>query len=350
MATPTAAGLLRTLTLPLPTDPSTAPTTAHPSGPFSAEPPTMADVRGPVVNTPSGASVAPAGDTAKPVTAATSPVERTGPSVVLRRTHLISLVALLVVLMTGVGVLGLAMFKRGGGASPTAAIPSVPAGSEAGSSAQGQPDQQQQAAVPVPEPAGPPAPDAPTPPPPPPAAATSGTSAAVPGAVKPPDPAAKKAKPAPKPSEELLPAEPKSAPAEEPPPPVTPEIAPVTFDDVKVLVAQGKNMRDRDAVLRLAGDHLSVVDRSGKAEIVSVPYASISQVFFSRSKQPKWKGPDGQQAVASVDLGKMSFFRGDRNWLIILTQADPVFIRFEDSDLRAALATVQERTGLTIQR
>ena len=109
-------------------------------------------------------------------------------------------------------------------------------------------------------------------------------------------------------------------------------------------------MRDRDAVLRLAGDHLSVLDRAGKTEILSVPYSSISQAFYSRSKQPKWKGPDGKEQSASVDLGKMSFFRGERNWLILLTQGAPVFLRLEDGALKTALPTIQERIGVKIQR
>jgi hypothetical protein len=46
----------------------------------------------------------------------------------------------------------------------------------------------------------------------------------------------------------------------------------------------------------------------------------------------------------------MSFFRGDRNWLILMTQSNTVFIRFESRDLQPILAAVQERTGLTVQR
>jgi hypothetical protein len=135
-----------------------------------------------------------------------------------------------------------------------------------------------------------------------------------------------------------------------PPEPVTPAIPPVTFDDVKVAVVQGDTMREREAVLTLAGDHLSVRDRSGEPEFLSLRYSSVVHAFYSRSKQPKWKGPDGKEVEASVDLGKLSFFRGDRNWLILTTQADPVFIRFEDPDLRTALPAVEERIGVKIQR
>jgi hypothetical protein len=127
-------------------------------------------------------------------------------------------------------------------------------------------------------------------------------------------------------------------------------VAPVTFKDVKVMVKQGTSLRDRDAVLTLTGDKLSVLDRSGKTEILSVPFGTLQQVYFSRSKEPKWKSPDGKEQVADVDLGKMSFFRGDRNWLILTTSGEPIVFRVEDRDLRAVQSAVQERTGLKIQR
>ena len=109
-------------------------------------------------------------------------------------------------------------------------------------------------------------------------------------------------------------------------------------------------MKDRDAVLRLAGDHLSVLEESGEKEILSLSYASIVQAFYSRSKQPRWKGPDGKDEEANVELGRLSLFRGERNWLTLTTQASPVFLRFENADLQAALSAVQERTRVTVQR
>jgi hypothetical protein len=268
---------------------------------------------------------------------------------------------MLVVLLAGIAALGFAAFKRGQAPVQTAAAPPVdPAPADVGA---GQPDpQQSSAAVPEPPPAGtlpeskpaetpaspPPAPAAPAP------VSTSSPSSSAPAGAK-PDAATKKAKPpAPKPTEVVTPPPPVTAesatPPATPPAPPAPEVAPVTFKDVKVLVAQGDSMREGDAVLTLAADHLVVHDRSGKAEILSLPYRSIVQAFYSRSKQPKWKGADGKEAEAEVDLGKLSFFRGDRNWLILTTQAEPVFIRLENSNLQAALAAVQERSGVTVQR
>ena len=135
-----------------------------------------------------------------------------------------------------------------------------------------------------------------------------------------------------------------------PPEPEAPALAPITFDDVKVVVAEGDSTRDRDAVLELTGTHLGVLDRDGGTSILSLPYTTITGAFYSRSRQPKWKGPDGKEIEASVDRGRLGFFRGERNWLILTTAAEPVFLRLENANLQSALAAVQERSGVPIRR
>lgn len=127
-------------------------------------------------------------------------------------------------------------------------------------------------------------------------------------------------------------------------------MAPVTFKDVKVAIPQGKSLREREAILTLTGHDLSLVDRSGQSKILSLDYSSILQAVFSRSKQPKWRGPDGKVVEASVDTGNFGFFRGDRNWLILVTSTGPVFLRFDDGDRQPVLAAVEQRIGITIQR
>jgi hypothetical protein len=46
----------------------------------------------------------------------------------------------------------------------------------------------------------------------------------------------------------------------------------------------------------------------------------------------------------------MGFFRSDRNWVIFTTQGDPVFVCFDDRELAAAVKSIEERTGVRMQR
>jgi hypothetical protein len=72
--------------------------------------------------------------------------------------------------------------------------------------------------------------------------------------------------------------------------------------------------------------------------------------FYSRSRQPKWKDADGKEVESRVDLGRLGFFRGDRNWLIVLTRSEPLIIRIEDSDLKTVLPAFTEHTGVAVRR
>jgi len=100
--------------------------------------------------------------------------------------------------------------------------------------------------------------------------------------------------------------------------------------------------------MTLTGSDLAI--KSAGNAVVSLPFASIAQAFYSRSKEPRWKGPDGKEQSANVDLGRMSFFRGERNWLIVTTSGEPVFVALEDAQMRTTLASFEERTGVKVQR
>ncbi|HEY0872503.1 MAG TPA: protein kinase [Vicinamibacterales bacterium] len=261
-------------------------------------------------------------------------VERTGTTVVLGRAHLFTLAAMLVVLVSGIVGLGYLALKRGGIAFQEAPPPATAMTTPETTAAEQTPQTaSEQAQPPLPE--GESAkPDPLEPPRVPqqvsssaPATPTAGSTAAAAG--PPPSRAAGPAKETRKPAA---------------------DVPSMTFKDVRVLVSAGKSMRDRDAVLTLAGDHLSVRDGSDEAEIVSLPYAAIQQAYYSRSKEPKWTDAEGKAQEVSVDLGRLGFFRGERNWLILTTKAEPVFLRFENEQMNAILSAVQGRTGLTIQR
>jgi serine/threonine-protein kinase len=358
--TPAAMGDLPTMATPTPTGLSrTMPVLSGPDAPTIAATPSLADLGSstPVSQGSPAVSATPvaASDTAgTPGSGVSAATERTGTTVVLGRSHLVTLAAVFVVLIAGIAALGYLAMKRGG--NPFQSPASTPdASSPAADTAPAdQPPADAAAGAGTSAPPAAPATEGTTPAPPPPATEKPTTDlTAAPRAndgTKKPKPApASNAKPAATaPAPAPVSAEP--TPAAPPAPAPAPEVPPVRFQDVKVLVTQGNTLRERDAVLSLGGDRLSVLDRDGTSELLSLPYTVIQQAFYSRSKEPKWKGPDGKERTADVDLGRMSFFRGERNWLIFITQGNPVFVRFEDANLQSVLAAVQQRSGITIRR
>jgi hypothetical protein len=252
----------------------------------------------------------------------------------------------LVVIFVGMGGLGIAVFKRGSLQQQVPFLGTAPQATSA----------QDPSAAQTPPAGGPP--DVAPPVAAGSVAATAGAGTAKPTASSVPPPSAPKpaagsgALPPANPVDFATPTAARGAGPVAPPPAVKAAAAPaILFNDVRVLVTEAGNKgRERQAVLQLADGRVSMVDRDGGGSIASLAYADVQGAFYSRSKQPKWRDADGKEVESKADLGRMGFFRGDRNWLILLSAGEPLIIRLEDSHVQKVLPAVQERTGVEVKR
>jgi serine/threonine-protein kinase len=292
------------------------------------------------------------------------PAERTGTTVVLGRTHLAAIVAFGVIVAIGIGVLAYAAFGRRG-SSPfplqvaTQQTPSTPAPDPAAAPAAVSPPANAPASAPGTKPLPPPG----TPIPPP---ATGDRGVATAGAG--PAPVKPGAKPT-APNATTAPAESTATgrgaaaanatttstttapPATASPAAVNGSAAPLaTFNQVRVLVSDGDKAREREGVLHVGGGQVALMPPGGGAPIVSLPINAVSAIFYARSKQPKWRDASGKEVESRIDLGRLGFLRGERNWIVLLTAGEPVILRIEDAALRTVLPAIEERTGRKIQR
>ena len=126
--------------------------------------------------------------------------------------------------------------------------------------------------------------------------------------------------------------------------------APVTFQDVRVIVKDGDKARELNGVLALGDGHITVLDRPGGNALVSLPYSSVTDAAYSRSKQPKWKDAEGKDVEAKVDLGKLGFLKSDRNWVILFSHGEPTFLRIEDSNVRPVREALESHAGVKFRR
>jgi hypothetical protein len=124
----------------------------------------------------------------------------------------------------------------------------------------------------------------------------------------------------------------------------------VSFNQVRVLVNDGDKAREREGVLQIGNGQVTLLAGSGGAPIVSVPNTMLRGLFYSRSKQPKWRDASGKEVESRIDLGRMGFLRGERNWIVLFTDGEPVILRLEDSALRTVLPALEQGTGQKIQR
>jgi serine/threonine protein kinase len=374
--TPQAIGEMPTLSTPTPpgltldtdiTAPHRTPTGLRASAAVSA-----GAVRPP---TPMTSPVRPA--VSAPPTPTNTPLPERTTTVVLGRTHLVAIGALLVIVAAGIAFLAFAALRGGRSASApqtttASATNSPPAGAAAQTSLPAPPAAQPEASSP---PSVPPPPAAPTVPATPSVAAPqktpsvggTGSVQAAPGGVATAG-AASGALPGTKPAgrgtstgvspgdsptsgretasatKEVVPTPPPA-----PPPAVEPPAPPVIFKEVRLLVAEGERVREREGMLQLGEGRVSIMTAAGGA-LMSLSNSSVRGIFVSRSKQPRWRDASGQVVESKIDLGPMGFLRGERNWIILLTSGEPVIMRIEDSALRTVLPALEQRTGQKVHR
>jgi serine/threonine-protein kinase len=354
ITTPTPPGLLRDPDLTVPHTPTPVRASAALPAAVAASTPAKAP-----------ASAVPPAPAPQP-TVKVPVTERTTTTVVLSRPHLMALGALALVVTAGIVVLAFAALR--GKSDPGAVVPAattqaaVTPAPAAEPPAATVPDPTPPAAVPAPPSPLPSAvPAAPPTSKPAPAATTVGqtsgtvekgvaTAGAGPSAAKSAGRGASSTGVSPVGS----PTRPAPAAVEAPAPAPAPEPAvalpPLSFNQVRLLAADGERGREREGVLQLANGHVAMLAASGGAPMLSMANGAVTGIFYSRSKQPRWRDASGQTIESKLDLGPLGFLRGDRNWIILLTSGEPVILRIEDSALRSVLPALQERTGQKIQR
>jgi len=275
--------------------------------------------------------------------------ERTTPTttVVLGRTHLFALAALLLILAAGVVVLGIAAFRSN--ASRTSDAAAGPSVAPAPVPTEAKQEVPPQTAPPVSAPAAAPqktaSADATRPPgasssatpqrprtspgQSAPTAASATTAAATASATGPAEPPVESAPPSPAPSTSA----------------VTPAVA---FGNVRVLTMRGARLSESRGVLRMVDGRITLTEGESVKDLAAL--SAVTGFSYSRSRQPRWRGADGKEATSRADLGRFSFFRGDRNWFIFTTAGDPLIVSVDEGLVAPFTQAVQSRTGLTLQR
>jgi serine/threonine-protein kinase len=385
--TPQALGEMPTISTPTPpgiaierdvTLPYRTPTAVRASGALaiSGSVPLVPSV--PSVPSPTGPTVPAAAPVPTPTPTNIPLSERTTTTVVLGRTHLAALGALLLIVAIGIAVLAFAALRRGSGQQPPLVADSQLAPTTAPATP-GPVTEAAPAATPPAPASGAALPSVTSAPGQPPAPATGKPATPADGGVatagtkgargssssgvslggsptKGPAPAssttAAPATPITTPTTPVTapPTTPVTPPATPPPAPAAPALPTVTFDDVRVLISENGKAREREGILRLGDGHVVVHASLGGAPIVSIANSVLRGIFYSRSKQPKWRDASGQEVESRIDLGPMGFFRGDRNWIILQTRGEPVILRIEDSAMKTVLPALEVRTGHKVQR
>ena len=131
--------------------------------------------------------------------------------------------------------------------------------------------------------------------------------------------------------------------------PASDTLAPLAFDKLKVLILDGTKTREEDGALHLENGRVTIYGEARRV-VAAFPYDAVRGVTSARSRQPRWREPDGTTAEAKVGGGPLGFLKSDRNWFTLVTPRGPYIVRVDDARLRSLSEAVTSRTGASVVR
>ena len=124
--------------------------------------------------------------------------------------------------------------------------------------------------------------------------------------------------------------------------------------DTKALVADGGKAHERNARLVLADRTLTVMDGEAGRPLHSLPYESITSIYYSHSRDPLWASPAGPAPIIRATGGVLRTFGFalNRDWVSLITRTSIRFVvlRIADDDVTHLLSALQDRTHRTVRR
>jgi serine/threonine-protein kinase len=127
-------------------------------------------------------------------------------------------------------------------------------------------------------------------------------------------------------------------------------VFPLMFDKVKLVLAEGEKTREVDALLKLTGDRLTVVDKSRGSVLKEFSYTVIRGAVYSQSRHPRWKSGLGAAAAVGVFAAPVFFKNGTKHWFTIQTDDDFAVLQLDKNNYRVILPAFETRSRVAVER
>jgi hypothetical protein len=121
----------------------------------------------------------------------------------------------------------------------------------------------------------------------------------------------------------------------------------LSFENLKLLVVDGKRSREQDAIVHLSDGRIIII-AVGERLVATLPYADVLTLSSSRSRQPRWRNANGTESGSDLGGGAFGFLKSDRTWLAIQTKDHTYVVRSARDEIAPLARAASERTGLPV--
>lgn len=123
---------------------------------------------------------------------------------------------------------------------------------------------------------------------------------------------------------------------------------PERFENIKLLVNEGDEAEETDAVLFLEEDRLVVLSED-EVPLKVIPYESVRSAEYSHSKHPRWKAGLGAAIAVGIFALPIFFLKGKKHWLTVQSEDDFAILRLDKRNYKLIQLTFEARSGLPVE-
>src|SRR5262249_37400022 len=119
------------------------------------------------------------------------------------------------------------------------------------------------------------------------------------------------------------------------------------FGNVKLFTLDRERTSNRDVVMHLSTDSLTLLPNDGGRPVLALPYRQIQLATYVHARDPRW---DPSLGSPPVKLAGSGLFSRARHWLVVQTKNSCAILQLDPERWSKIVQTFERRTGLTVAR
>ena len=122
---------------------------------------------------------------------------------------------------------------------------------------------------------------------------------------------------------------------------------PSAFGKVKLVTIDRERPSNRDVVLHLSSEGLTLLPHDGGPPVLALPYRQMRQATYVHARDPRW---DPSLGSPPARMGGSGLFSRARHWLVVQTKDSCAVLQLDPEQWSKIVETFERRSGLTVAR
>jgi hypothetical protein len=116
------------------------------------------------------------------------------------------------------------------------------------------------------------------------------------------------------------------------------------------MTISGSDMEEHEVLLRFESDRLVLFDEDSESAVRTIPYRSLGEATYARSKQPVGTAERDRPTLVRGVSKAGGLFRRTPHWLTLEGAGTPIVLKIDGDDIERVVSTLEARTSVRVAR